>query len=640
MTRPKEQAIRPIQYSMLVVLAAALIAPQVVDDQFVVRLAIQAGVFILLASAHNLLMKVGLLSLGPVAFYGLGAYVSAILTTRYEVSFLAAFFAAGIAATVAGWIIGRLTLRLRTAYFVLVTLGFAECFRLVALNWIEVTNGPMGIAAIPPPAPWFTGYLPYYYFILLLVALVLFGLYCLEHSTIGRGMLALRENEMLAQSVGISSYRYMMLAALLSSFIMGLAGSFYAHFFQFLGPEILVFDLTITIVVMVIAGGRATLAGPVLGAILFTVLPELLRTAQEWRMAIFGLLLMIIMLFMPDGIFPTLNRLALRLIGDRLQRRPQTDAISTPDSELQFLPERKLTLNDELRKALSSTFVTDGSHLSRSNHVGSSVRLRDRSKSLLVSKDLCVYFGGVHAVERVDLEVKAGEILAIIGPNGAGKTTMLNAITGFGPVTSGKIWYQDKILNKLQPDELARQGIVRTFQQTSLFLKVSVRDNLILAHTGSEQATLYTSLFRRDLSRQIQREAEVVADCILEFIGLKSHGALLAGKLPYGSQRLLELGIALASQPQLLLLDEPAAGLNPAEVNDLIRLIGWIRDEGITVVLVEHDMKLVMGISDRVVVLDDGKKIAEGSPDEIRTDNRVIEAYLGKRSEHAPNIES
>ena len=614
---------RRARYATLGLLSAALVFPQVVSDQFIVRLAIQSGVFILLASAHNLLMKVGLLSLGPVAFYGLGAYVSAILTTRYDAPFLLAFLAAGLTATAAGWVIGRLTLRLRAAYFVLVTLGVAECFRLVALNWIDVTNGPMGIIAVPPPAPWFRGYVPYYYFILLLVVLTLSGLYRIEHSTLGRAMRAIRENEPLAQSVGISSFRYMMLAALLSSFIMGLAGSFYAHFFQFLGPEILAFDLTITIVVMVIAGGRATLVGPVLGAIVFTILPEVLRTAQMWRMAIFGAMLMLIMLFMPDGIWPALERLPQRLQERVKGRRKPTGAPTLTPA----------------RHSLSDGFAVDRPRPSLSSRAGHDVALDGSTDTLLTVKGLSVYFGGVQAVDKIDFEVKAGEILAIIGPNGAGKTTMLHAITRFGPITAGEIWHQGQLLNGLRSHEVARRGIVRTFQHTSLFPRVSTRQNLVLAHNGLEPEALHTNLLRTEACVEAEHHAEVVADQILECTRLTSFGPLPARSLPYGHQRLLELGIALAPQPKVLLLDEPAAGLNPVEVNDLMALIQWMSDEGITVVLVEHDMKLVMGISDRVLVLDYGRKIAEGRPDEIRTNERVVEAYLGRRGQHAADVE-
>ena len=618
---------RTSQCAILGLLIGALVFPQIVSDQFVVRLAIQSGVFILLASAHNILMKVGLLSLGPVAFYGLGAYVSAILTTRYHVPFLVAFLAAGLAATAAGWVIGRLTLRLRAAYFVLVTLGFAECFRLVALNWIDVTNGPMGITAVPPPAPWFTGYLPYYYFILLLVVLMLSGLDRMEHSTIGRAMRAIRENEPLARSVGISSFRYMMLAALLSSFIMGLAGSFHAHFFQFLGPEVLAFDLTITIVVMVIAGGRATLVGPVLGAIVFTILPEALRTAQVWRMAIFGLLLMLIVLFMPDGIWPALERMAQRLQERVKARRP---------------PTRVPTLTPASAGAHQSPAdgnAVDGPCPSLLSHAGHDVVHGHGTDTLLTIRGLSVRFGGVQAVYRVDFEVKAGEILAIIGPNGAGKTTILRAITRFGPIAAGEIWHQGELLNDLRAHQVARRGLVRTFQHTSLFPNVSTRQNLVLAHNGLEPDALHTNLLRTDACVEAEEQAQVVADRILECTGLKPYGSFLARTLPYGHQRLLELGIALASRPEVLLLDEPAAGLNPAEVNDLMALIQWIRHQGITVVLVEHDMKLVMGISDRVLVLDYGRKIAEGRPEEIRSNERVVEAYLGRRGHHAADVE-
>ena len=603
---------RTSRYVLSGLLIAALLFPYTVNDQFIVRLAIQSGIFILLASAHNILMKVGLLSLGPVAFYGLGAYVSAILTTRYDVPFPVAFLAAGLAATAAGWVIGRLTLRLRAAYFVLVTLGFAECFRLVALNWIDVTNGPMGITAVPPPARWFVGYVPYFYFILLLVVLTLFGLYRMEHSTIGRAMQAIRQNELLAGSVGISGFRYMMLAALLASFIMGLAGSFYAHFFQFLGPEILAFDLTIAIVVMVVAGGRATLMGPVLGAIVFTVLPEVLRVVQVWRMAIFGLLLMLMMLFMPDGIWPALQLLAQRCFERVTGRRTPAVVPSSLGSP-------------------SGSFAADSSRPPVPARVEHGVAPTARSQTVLTVERLWVHFGGVHAVHMVDFDVKAGEILSIIGPNGAGKTTILNAITRVGPITAGEISHQDALLNGLRSYEVARHGIGRTFQHTSLFPDVSTRQNLVLAHNGLEPESLHFNLLRTDASVQAAQDAEVAADRILERTRLVPYGASLARSLPYGHQRVLELGIALAARPSLLLLDEPAAGLNPAEVNDLMALIQQVRHEGVTVVLVEHDMKLVMSVSDRIVVLDHGRKIAEGRPEEIRTNQRVVEAYLGKR---------
>ena len=609
MTQPLTRTSR---YVLSGLLTAALLFPYIVNDQFIVRLAIQSGIFILLASAHNILMKVGLLSLGPVAFYGLGAYVSAILTTRYDVPFSVAFLAAGLAATAAGWVIGRLTLRLRAAYFVLVTLGFAECFRLVALNWIDVTNGPMGITAVPPPARWFVGYVPYFYFILLLVVLTLFGLYRMEHSTIGRAMQAIRQNELLAGSVGISGFRYMMLAALLASFIMGLAGSFYAHFFQFLGPEILAFDLTIAIVVMVVAGGRATLMGPVLGAIVFTVLPEVLRVVQVWRMAIFGLLLMLMMLFMPEGIWPALQLLARRCFERVTGRRTPAVVPSSLGSPFEG-------------------FAADGSRPPVPARVEHGVAPTDRSQTVLTVERLCVHFGGVQAVHMVDFDVKAGEILSIIGPNGAGKTTILNAITRVGPITAGEISHQDALLNSLRSYEVARHGIGRTFQHTSLFPDVSTRQNLVLAHNGLEPESLHLNLLRTDASVQAAQDAEVAADRILERTRLVPYGASLARSLPYGHQRVLELGIALAARPSLLLLDEPAAGLNPAEVNDLMALIQQIRHEGVTVVLVEHDMKLVMSVSDRIVVLDHGRKIAEGRPEEIRTNQRVVEAYLGKR---------
>ncbi|MCZ7554352.1 MAG: hypothetical protein B6D39_08100 [Anaerolineae bacterium UTCFX2] len=617
-------------------LAVLLALPNLLSNEYYLRLAIMSGLFILLASAHNILMKVGQLSLGPVAFYGLGAYVSAILSVRYHTPFLLAFLAAGVITAAVGWVIGKLTLKLRTAYFVLVTIGFAEFFRLVAINWTDMTNGPMGITAVPAPASWFVGYRPYYYFILLLVVLVLAALYRIEHSTIGRAMHAIRENETLGRSVGIDSYRYMMFAAVLSSFIIGLSGSFYAHFFQFVGPELLSFDLTIAIVIMVIAGGRSTLAGPVIGAILFTIIPELLRAASSYRMVIYGALLVLLMLFMPDGILPavmTLLRRIIALVSPALQRLATSltgkpFALPQPVESAPALANAAATM--DAPRALTSLTSKDDGGLTAPN--------KDKlegQKELIRVEDLSVHFGGIHAVERLSFSVEQGEIFAIIGPNGAGKTTLLNAITRLGPITSGTITFQGETLNSLQAHDVARRRLVRTFQHTSVFPHVTTNRNLVLAHNLREPAGLLPNLLRTRHYRASEVDCRIRAKEVLAFLKLEHHADTQANSLPYGNQRLLELGIAMMTNPSVLLLDEPAAGMNSTEVEMLMDLILSIRDMGVTVILVEHDMKLVMGISERILVLNYGKRIAMGHPDEIRQNEDVITAYLGRRAADA-----
>lgn len=618
-------------------LAVALALPFILADEYLLRLAVISGLFILVASGHNILMKVGQLSLGPVAFYGLGAYVSAILTTRYDVPFVLAFLAAGVVAALAGWGIGRLTLKLRKAYFVLVTIGFAEFFRLVALNWTEMTNGPMGITAIPAPATWFVGYRPYYYAILALVVIVLFVLWRLENSTIGRAMQAIRENETLGMSVGIDSYHYMMLAAVLSSFIIGLSGSFYAHFSQFVGPELLSFDLTITIVIMVIAGGRGTLAGPVFGAILFTIIPEMLRAATVWRMVIYGALLVLIMLFMPDGILPTLVRLYQRA---RTQWFPAVRRLGGAEA-IRPAPQMATAAAGEGGLGLPAAAVepiSAGEHGLPGGLPEVKPRRRGerpRGADLLDVKDLCVFFGGIHAVNEVSFNVCEGEILAVIGPNGAGKTTLLNAITRLGPITAGTIAYEGELLNPLPAHEVARRRVVRTFQHTSVFPGKTTRQNLILAHNLLEPNGVYPNLVRTHGCRDAEAACHKRADEVLEMTNLHHHSDRTAFSLPYGNQRMLELGIAMVTNPKLLLLDEPAAGMNATEVEMLMDLILRIRDQGVTIVLVEHDMRLVMGISDRILVLNYGKEIAMGKPEEIQRNEDVIGAYLGRRKANA-----
>jgi branched-chain amino acid transport system permease protein len=298
----------------ILLVVATLTVPLWIANPYFLHVVIMAGIFGVLALSLNLLLGyTGQLSLGHAAFFGIGAYTSALLTLRLEWSFWLALLGAVMAAGTAGWAIGRLALKLRGAYFVLVTISFAGVIALVSVNWMDLTNGPLGLPGVPAPelGPWSLRTKAAYYY-LVLAAVVLAYEVCrrLVHSRLGRAFVALRENEVLAESVGVDGTRYLVLAAVVSAGMAGLAGSLYAHYTRFVSPEVFLFTYTVTMVIMVVAGGKGTLAGPLVGAVLFTVLPEALRatTSWQWQMLAYGVILVVLVFFLPRGIVPTFRR--------------------------------------------------------------------------------------------------------------------------------------------------------------------------------------------------------------------------------------------------------------------------------------------------------------------------------------------
>jgi ABC-type branched-subunit amino acid transport system ATPase component/ABC-type branched-subunit amino acid transport system permease subunit len=573
--------------------AVALVAlPFWLTNAYHLHVAIMAGIFTILALSLNLLLGyTGQLSLGHAAFFGIGAYTSALLALRLEWPFWVGLPAAALAAGLAGWAIGRLALKVRGAYFVLVTISFAGVISLVSVNWMELTNGPLGLPGVPAPSlagVSFRTKSAYYYLVLVAAASAYLLCRRLVRSRLGRAFLALRENEPLAESVGIDPTRTLVLAAVVSAAMAGVAGSLYAHYTRFVSPEVFLFSYTVTMVIMVVAGGKGTLAGPVVGAVLFTVLPEALReaVAWQWQMLAYGIVLVLLVFFLPRGIVG-----AGISVGGGL------------DGPLRGFPQEGLRRQSQR---------SDG---------GSVPALR--------VENLAVDFGGVVALADVSFVVRPGTITSLIGPNGAGKTTAFNAITGYLRPRRGRVKFGDEPLIGRRACDIARRGIVRTFQKTSVFPALSVVDNVMIGlHLdGSAEFPAIAAARRRVRAEESRLQAEAAA--IIAFVGLEHRRAVAASSLPYGEQRLVELAVALAARPRLLLLDEPGAGMTGAEKERLVELIRRIREQGVTVLLVEHDMRLVMGISDTVIVLNHGRVIAEGPPDTIQAHPDVIRAYLG-----------
>jgi branched-chain amino acid transport system permease protein len=582
--------LRPRLGGLVLLAVAAWLLPYRLNVYWI-SVADTALLFALLAVGMGLVMGIaGQVNLAQVAFFGVGAYVTAILTTHSGYGFWVAGLLALLATVAVGLVVGTPALRIQSHYLGIVTLGLAVAF----VDWITnapVTGGDSGISGIPAPPLLgidLTSQYLYYYLELAVLALGLaFGLFVVR-TPLGRRMRAMRDDALAASASGAEIGVLRMIAFVLASVYGGAAGVLYAGLIHYVAPETFSIANMFLLLAMVIIGGRRSLAGCVTGAIALTVVQqELVNLAARAQLG-YGLVVVLVVVFAPTG----LAGIPGRVRGWLGRKR------SGPSMALEpFQP---------FPPAAAS---------------GSGV--------LLEVSGLVKRFRGVTAVDGVSLTVRHGEILGVVGPNGSGKTTLFNVISGLYRPTGGRVLLDGRVVSGMRPYRISRLGVARTFQHLRLFGDLTVRENLLvtLDRTRTWQSWRYVlwpfGVWRHELSLRRQ------AAGLLASFGLAQFGSARPGVLPYGIQRRLELARAMAAGPRLLLLDEPAAGLNGEEQRQLAAIVRSIRDSGVTVVLIEHNMGLVMSLCSRVVVLDSGTVIAEGAPAAVARDPAVLEAYLG-----------
>jgi branched-chain amino acid transport system permease protein len=530
----------------------------------------------------------GLPTLAHAGLWGVGAYASGVTIVQLGIGFWPSLLFAAVVPALIALPIGLISLRTTGVAFLVVTIAFTEFIVLVIGN-MSITEGTAGLPVTKPPASigplHFDGLTGQYYLFLAFLFATL-GIYlAVARSGFGARLRAIRDDERLARSLGINVLLHQLLLFELTAVIAGVAGALLLVNQQAITPDLFGALQFIPIYLAMVLGGIAVIAGPALGAWIAQFLPLWIGSEDpNISVLIYGLVLMGSMLLLPRGLLGTLKSWAMR--GPPAAEGPPADAEAPPE-----LP---------LRAPRAAAARRSGAEV------------------LLATAGVKRWFGANRALDGVDLTVRAGEIRGLIGPNGSGKTTLLNCVSGFLPPTGGTISYRGRRVDGLGPDRIARLGLVRTFQEPDVFASFTVRETCELVATTA-----------RSRSAVNDRLPEGSAP-LLESCGLSEIAELPVNELPYGQLRLLGVAAALACRPFLLLLDEPAAGLAPADAAALRDVLLGARERGVTLVVVDHDMSFLLPICDRVTVLDEGETLAEGDPDAIAGDMSVIAAYLGE----------
>ena len=638
--------------AVLGITVAALSFPLVNQNDADIDSAANALAFAALALGLNIVVGfAGLLDLGYAAFFAIGAYTYGVASSwqlqpawggfwepfqwldlvarfhtaggdvvHFQVSFWLMLPAAAAVAAFFGVLFGAPTLRLKGDYLAIVTLGFGEIVPIVARNIPSVTNGAMGLNGVA--APRFFGFdfgieaTPYYYVGVALVAFLILTSQRLKDSRIGRAWMAIREDEVAATAMGVDRVRYKLLAFAIGAAFAGATGTFYVAKLQTATPEMFMFPVSVMILVMIVFGGIGSVWGVVVGALLLQILQSwFLEDLSGWLHAlgrlvgvdwlqhvelassielIFGLILVLMMLYRRQGLIPATRR-TRTLSLDEQTVQPAHNASPLP---------------------LPPPLGGEG----------------EGGGTLLQIADLTVRFGGLVALQSVEFSLPGNSVVAVIGPNGSGKSTLFNAITGLVPTDRGTIRFAGAEIGRLRPHQVLERGIARTFQNIRLFPNLSVLDNIMIGIHARLATGPVGAVLRLPATRGEEAAARERALDILSLFGnrLLPRADHPAASLSYANRRRTEIARALASQPKLLMLDEPTAGMNPAETLELADQIKNLNRLGLTILLIEHKLDVVALLADKVVVLDHGEKIAEGTPAAVRRDEEVIRAYLGR----------